>query len=78
MDILLHVVSLSRVTSLCASFRMYGFEYSRSKPSVNVYFGVSAGNVNTPATGGQNAGRQILKNGANVLLLDGRHRQEAM
>lgn len=76
-DIPLHVVSLLHVTSQHAPFCIYCFAYTCGTVSVMFYRGMSAEDVNTPSTGCMTVGRQVLNNGAEVLLLDERHCVEA-
>lgn len=66
------------MTSLCALLHMYGTDYSRGTLSVTFHLAFSADYVTTPSTDGSKFGRQVLNNGAQVLLLDGRHLLEVM
>lgn len=77
-DIALRNITLSPVTSLLASFRMYSFDYSLCSLSATLYPGVSADKVTTPSIGGMTAGRQVVNSAKKDMLLVGRHRLKAM
>lgn len=77
-EIPLRYVRLFHVTILSASYRMYGFDYSGDALSVTFHPAVIVEYATTPFTGGMLLGRQVLNNGAKVLVLDGCHRLEAM
>lgn len=78
LDIPLHEFGVSHVTSLRASFRKYGFGYSRGILSVTFHLRVKPDDVTTPSNGGMTAVCQALINCAKFLLLDRRHRLKAM
>lgn len=78
LEIPLRDVSLSRVTSLRALFRMYGSDYSCVTLSVTVQTGISADDVTKTSTDRIIVGHQIPNNGKKLLVLDGRHRQDAL
>lgn len=63
-----HDVSLSQLTLLRPSFRMYGLDDSGGTLSVNVYPRESANDMTTPFTGGMKVGLQLLNNSAKVFL----------
>lgn len=66
------------VTLLPASFRMNSFDYSHSTIPTSFYTEVSADSVTMSLTGDLTVDRQVLNNGAKVLLLDKLHRLKAM
>lgn len=77
-DIPLSEAIFSHSASLCGSFRMYGFDYSRDTLSLTFYCTVSAENVTTSLTGGMKVGHPVRNSGAKFMLLERRHRLEVM
>lgn len=57
---------------------MDGLGSSPGTLSVVFHHAVGADDVPTPLTGGMKAGRQVLNNGAELLMVDVRHHLEAM
>lgn len=78
LEIPLRDASLSQGISPRDSFRVYCLDYSHGKLSVTFYPAEGSEIVTTPSTSGITVGRQVLKIGEKVLLLDERHRMEAM
>lgn len=77
-DIPLCDAGLLHVTSLRASLRMYGSEYSRYNLLLGFHHGLSADNVTTLLNGGITVDHKVSNNRAKFRLLDGRQRLETM
>lgn len=71
-------VSLSHMTPLHSSFQKDGFDYFCGKLSVTFFPLVSADDMTALSTDSMTVGGHVLNSGAEILLLERRHRPEAM